>query len=322
MQSNVLITDSVSQNLWAIFVEDAWHPGKSWTVVMSGRADYHPLTSWQISPRSSLIFSPSPRHVFRVSIGTAFRNPAVTESHLAFPQTLAIKNPFNASIILETRGDLNLNAEKIVQVEASHIGRLGRLKTTTVGFHYRLKDLITPGQVAFVTEALPEILLRIPNINSGVEIRAWGGEISAELSLTNGVDVFANYSYQHLRRVNQTTDSVNTPPDHKFNSGFRTQWRGWTAYLWAHWVDEITWSDVSLDDLNNKGRVLDSYWLLNGRIAHSFSSTLKGFELSLEAFNLADRVHHQLLPARGAGQPGQNGEVIRRRFTGSLLYRF
>ena len=320
MRSNVYLSDRIAQNQWAVFLENAWGPVGSFSWVASARLDRHPLTGWVFSPRGSLIFSPAASQVFRLSAGTSFRNPSLTESYLAFAGDF--ETPLPVPVTLEVGGSPDLSPERMVQIEAAYTGRFGRLKASAVGFHYRLKDMIWLGRVKLVTEALPELRVRASSINDEAEIQAWGGELGAEVEVNRQAAVFGNYSFQRQQKTPDEGPAGNRPPAHKANGGVRFRGGGLTAGLWAHWVDRTYWSDVSLEVLTTQALRVDGYLLFNAHVGYRFSGRRKGVSVAVSAFNLLDHRHFQIIPERSETEPGQGGEVVRRRVTGTVSYRF
>src|SRR5262249_2893483 len=71
-----------SQDLWALFMDKTWQIAEPWTLNASARVDRHPFTPLQFSPRGSLMWTPVPEQVFRVSGGTSFRQPTLLENYL------------------------------------------------------------------------------------------------------------------------------------------------------------------------------------------------------------------------------------------------
>jgi len=82
------------QHLWAIYLQDEFKPVDKLAITVGSRYDSHPLTGNSLSPRASIVYSPTKSHLFRVSFGKAFRNPAFMESYLltSYSQTLSDLN--------------------------------------------------------------------------------------------------------------------------------------------------------------------------------------------------------------------------------------
>jgi outer membrane receptor protein involved in Fe transport len=320
VQSNVYKPGEVQQTQYALFAEHVWQPVSSWTVVSSGRWDRHSQTGWVFSPRTSLIFSPNAKHVFRLAAGSAFRNPTLTESYVM--QEQIIQTSFNVPVTLSVVGNPNLEPERVRQIELAHTGRFGPVRTTLVGFHYRLRNMIGVGQFLFVPEALPTLRAQAEYQNSIEDVEAWGGELGTEIEVVSGWVLFANYSHQHIRGDFEFQVAENGGPVHKFNGGVRLKHGGLSATLWGHWVGQTAWNDASAVNLDAQYTSIGDYFQLNMGVRYTFSEIMKGLSIGFQAFNMTNHTHFETLPARNKLEPGLGGEVMRRRVTGFLAYEF
>ena len=321
MRSNVYAPDRIDQNLWAVFFEHAWRPGERVSLVSSARLDWHPLTGQAFSPRSSLVFSPSAHQTFRVSAGSSFRSPTLTESYVSLTKTFRFPVAVPVEVRVDALGNQDLEPERMRMVEVAHSARFGPMKTTAAGYHYRLRHTITMGDPWLVTDAFPTIRVGTSYINLDGDVRAWGGEMGADVSVNRWVSASANYAYQRLEGKMDVQVSANGGPRHKLNGGVRVRSGGVTVALQAHWVGETLWNQIDMMGQTSTVKV-DGYGLLNGRIGYALSGRLKGLDVSLEAFNLTDHRHFEILPDTGEGALGQGGEIIRRRVTATVSYAF
>lgn len=315
------------QDLWALFLEDQWTISQKWSWMVSARVDHHPLTTTMFSPRSSLVWTPVSAQVFRLSAGESFRNPTLLENYLdatlSTPNSGAVfPNPPFTSFQSTTNGNPNLKPERMESIELAHNGQFGRLQTSLVGFHYKLKNIITSSPVSVTGLTPPAVSLFSSYVNSG-EVQAWGGEFGLNFKLTKDFSSFANYSYQNLHDSpgDQTTSLQS--PRHKANAGFLAKRNRVTGNLWVHWVDSTQWSSTlsggaTADDL----KPVSAYFLLNGNMSYAFSGRYQGLEIGISAFNLLNHGHYETLPAVDAAHPGQNGEIIRSRWLATASYKF
>ncbi|MFA6584705.1 MAG: TonB-dependent receptor, partial [Elusimicrobiaceae bacterium] len=134
------------QQLWALYLEDKWEISDQWSMLASGRLDGHPYTPIMLSPRASLIFSPVQEQVFRLSAGTAFRNPTLLENNINTVLETPLNDPllpFFTSVQTTTLGNRNLKSERIKTAELAHTGQFGSLTTRLAGFYYKLRKIIT-----------------------------------------------------------------------------------------------------------------------------------------------------------------------------------
>ncbi|MFI5349774.1 MAG: TonB-dependent receptor plug domain-containing protein, partial [Elusimicrobiota bacterium] len=81
------------QDLYAAYFENGWKPVDELNVVLSGRADHHPLAGWSLSPRGSVIYAPVPDHTFRLTASSAFRNPTLYEDYVTLVEDIPINAP-------------------------------------------------------------------------------------------------------------------------------------------------------------------------------------------------------------------------------------
>lgn len=325
VRSSLLEAGGADQDLWSLYFENEWAPREDWTFIASGRVDRHPLTPFAFSPRGSVIYSPSDAHVFRLSAGTAFRNPTAIESDMWITQVVPnpaggpLPNPPFTGINVLSSGSRGLAPEKMFQAELSHGGKIGPLRTTLTGFYYELKNIIRRSDLNLVGAVPPTARMTAGFENRG-GVRAIGFEAGAVAAVRPGLSLFANYSYQSLRDDDPSTQSAPAAPRHKVNAGASVKRGGLTAGLWAHWVDKTLWNRNPIGLPISYGQVPD-YLLLNGRVGYEFSGRWEGWEAGVAAFNLAARRHYEMLPASGT-QPGMNAEVVRSRWTGAVSYRF
>ena len=327
VRSKVLQSGLLSQDRWALFFEDQWKPADRWTVVASGRLDRHPLTPLGFSPRISVLFAPVDGQVWRLSAGTAFRNPTALESYLRFSQSVpnpaggALPNPPFTTINAALGGNPQVEPERMRQAEAAYSGRFGPVQTTATAFYYRLDGLIASTPEALVSAVPPTVNLTSSYFNHG-GTTALGFELGAEARPWSWLTAFANYSYQSLKDDDPSTQtSARSAPRHKVNAGFRTKRAGWTTSLWADWVDHTDWNAAQVGSPLSFSRV-PAYAMLSGRVGYAFSGAWDGLELAVSAFNMTDAKHYEILRSVSPILPGQSGEIVRSRWMGTVAYRF
>jgi len=325
--SKVFGNASPEQDLWSLFGEDQWKPAEHWTVVASGRFDRHPLTPLSFSSHGSVLWDFAPRQTLRLTAGTSFRNPTLLENYIQFtqglpnPGTPPLTNPPFSTLNVTTMGNRKLDPERMFQVELSHEARFGPVKTVVAGYYYRLRNLILSANPALVSAVPPNVDLQNSFVNAG-GTKALGVQGGFEARARTWLDLFANYSYQSLKDDNPdvVAHALNAPK-HKVNAGVRTRRRGLTTSLWADWVSATYWNINQTGSANVYGKVPD-YLLLNGRVGYAFAGKWDGLELAVSAFNLADKRHYEIAPPSSPVLPGQNGEIVRSRWLGTISYRF
>ena len=309
------------QDLWALFVEDTWEPSGNWNLVASGRLDHHSLSGYVFSPRGAVMYFPDERNTFKVSAGTAFRNPTLLENYIALTNSGPFSNsslPGFTSVNSVYNGSRDLDPEKMESMEASYDGRFRRLNVGLAVYAYTLHSLINTADPVFDLSGFP-VLGFTSNWDNTGSARAFGGEASAELRLGGGWRAFSNYSYFHASESGRHNDSHNSPM-HKVNGGFGLRNGILDGMLWAHWAGP-TWWDANSVGTSPDLRKVGSYLLLNASVGYKFRG-LEGLEARFKAFNFLENRHYEILPAVSASNPGQYGEKIGSRYALDLSYRF
>ncbi len=327
MRSTAFSPGLLQADLWSVFMEDRWDLADHWALTGSGRIDRHPFTPIAFSPRGSLVYTPVPQQVFRVSAGTAFRNPTLTENFIDVtlntpnPGT-SVPNPPISTIQTRTVGYRNLDPERIETVEIAHNGTFGRVKTTLAGFHYTLNNLIQSGNIQS-TSMTPPTLNVLSSFTNGGVISASGGEGGAEVALTPSLNSFANYSYQYLHQGSVDQSIALASPRHKANTGLRYKHKGLTGNISVNWVDRTLWPKASTANGTSPALApVNAYFLVNAHVGYAFPGRWNGLEMGVTAFNLLNHDHYEILPAQSPALPGQNGEIIRSLWSGSVSYKF
>lgn len=316
-RSNAFAGTSVQQDLWALFAEDQWTLIDHWALTASARMDRHPFTPLTVSPRASLVYTPVPDQTFRVSAGTAFRMPTLTENYVDLHLDTPIDAPPNTDVNTHIAGNRDLDPERIRTVEIAHSAQWGRLKTSLVGFHYVLNHLIESNAPETVGDVPPTVFAQSSFINTG-SVSAWGGEAGVECAFSSWLSGFGNYSYQNLRLDTISNIASGQSPRRKANVGIRAKKEGWTGNLALNWVDRTAWELTSISGPTGS---VNAYFLLSGHIGYAFRGAWQGWAVGLNAFNLLNHDHYEILPPQGIN-PGQNGEIIRQRLTATVSYAF
>lgn len=306
------------QDLYSLFAENTWEPSEKWSVITGARLDRNSLSGSAFSPRGSVLYFPDEKSVLRVTAGTAFRTPTLTENYISFTQTVPFSSPaypgINAVATI-TRGDRHLGPEKMKSVEAAYNGTFGRFKAGLLVYGYWIRDMIATGAPS-ASINFPTLVLTSTWINSG-RGRAIGGEAAAEYSLSREAKVFADYSYFHASQSGYRNNSRQSPM-HKINGGLNWARGRFSGMFWANWTGP-TWWDANLAGSGPDLRRVGSYLLLNTGLNYGLGG---GFEARLKAFNFLENRHYEVLPWRSASDVGQYGEIVGGRYALELSYRF
>jgi iron complex outermembrane receptor protein len=108
---------------WGVFVQDEIELNDSWRWVIGVRYDdIDPLKDSVVTPRTSLVYSLSDNHSFRVSYNQAFRTPSAINNYLG----VSILQPLAPGVaaIADAFGDILLTEEELTAYEIGYVGYL------------------------------------------------------------------------------------------------------------------------------------------------------------------------------------------------------
>ena len=273
------------QHLVGLFVQDEFKPIKQIILNAGIRFDLQDIEDnnkdlkdekkrYNISPRASFTFLPYEEHYLRLSVGTAFRNPAFFESDIrtvivpegdkSLKATLpggggSIPQPV-AKTGIDYYGNRDLDPEQIVTVDLGYGGRaFKKLRFSCDVFYEQLKDLILfTGSVQNFTRALdvrnndPDVVNHIFNFYNLVDARSYGFELSLDYQITSYLRLFANYSFQRIDLMNKDKiketlnisrdeDLPTVPeenPEHKLNAGMNLSVKKFKYNVYGHFVSK------------------------------------------------------------------------------------
>ncbi|MDQ1317484.1 MAG: iron complex outerrane recepter protein, partial [Candidatus Poribacteria bacterium] len=219
-----ILSDVDSQNIFSGYIQDQIRLFRSLRFTTGLRYDRHPLTGDNFSPRGSIVYTPVFGHAFRASAGRAFRNPSFVYSYASALYKISMPD-LPMTIDVKLHGNKELTPEWINSYELGYQGIFGaRLKGGIDLFYNKLDGLFEIKPV----ETYPEGALfpgspggvipsKVSALNSG-DVNAKGGEINANVSLTDWLSMQANYSYQYVTD-SKTGKRLEYTPIHKFNPG-------------------------------------------------------------------------------------------------------
>ena len=271
------------QHLVGTFAQDEFRPIKQIILNAGIRFDMQDIEDnnkdlkdekkrYNISPRASFTFLPYEEHYLRLSVGTAFRNPAFFESDIrtvivpegdkSLKATLpnggfSITQPV-AKTGVDYYGNRDLDPEQIVTVDLGYGARFfKKLRFDFDVFYEQLKDLILfTGSVQNFTRALDinnkdtDIVNHIFNFYNLVDARSYGFELALDYQITSYLRFFLNYSFQKIDLMNkdkikQTLNISNDDdlptvaeenPEHKINAGLNLVVRKFNYNVYGHFV--------------------------------------------------------------------------------------
>ncbi|WP_455371634.1 TonB-dependent receptor plug domain-containing protein, partial [Petrachloros mirabilis] len=314
LSSNV-ISEYSTENRLGFFVQDEWKVASPLTVSAGVRYDLDTFINPTISPRVTLLYTPSPDHTIRVSGSVAYRPPTLLEKKQNFLVTTSLPAP-PASVV----GGQNLTPEQIISYETGYQGWYWRhrLRVRIDAFYNHISDLIS-------TRNQSPVLASPVNDSGTADI--FGTEFGLEFLATKWLTGFANYSYQDIHQT-FTGRVQRAGPHHKFNVGLRGEWdNGMNAEAIFHYYGSTTYppgqsfttfSQPPLNLVSLPNPTVGAYNLLNLRAGYKFwkqkaaAGYLRDAEAAVSAFNtLNDK--HQEYPL---------GETIGSRVMGWLTVRF
>jgi len=290
------------ENHFSLFLQDQWDISRKVTLVLSYRADRHPLlaeegvTSGGIvhSPSGTLLYEFKPDHVLRLNLSSAFRAPTSIESY----GDLFAPNPTQPALGIRFQGSRLLHPEQIVTAEIGYRGRFGSFQPEVVTYAERVQNLITDGALRLpanpsqaVDPATGQYVIGYTGFeNEPGSFFGLGIELSGKWSPVDGVDLSLNYSFEKMFACSTTasnggcTSDLNPPSavsatlgntaQHKLNA--LALWRTRANFdlgLEIHYVSSVTWTERSFD-VSQPGGVLftpyglPAYTLVNGRVGY------------------------------------------------------
>ncbi len=256
-----------------VFLQDEMLLGDKVRWLVGARFDDIDPIGGVVSPRTSLLFSPSPGHTLRASYNRAFRAPSLVENYLeivlenvlplpAIPE-LGIPEPIDYLFPTFAVGDPGLREERLDAYEVGYVGALAEgIELSVSLYRSELTDAVDFfGALYYSSEnpppgwPLPDFVLDLPQlegqlpavftyrnvgrlVNKGVEL-GLDGRISGTWSW------FANYSYQDRPEVEgvSATD-VNIAPKNRFNLGAFYNRRRFFVSANINHSDDAYWADV------------------------------------------------------------------------------
>jgi iron complex outermembrane receptor protein len=176
---------------YAAFVQHEWEFRRGWTANLGLRFDESRNRSHFLAPRMALIYQRSPRTVYKLVAGIAFRNPTAYEQFYDDDGISQVPN-------------LRLQPERIQTVEGSMERKLGKKVTAVVNLHeYWLSNLI---------EAVPlsDGLLQYQNVS---RYRALGAEFELNAHTWKGLEISTSVVVVDLDKARAGADwPPNSPP--------------------------------------------------------------------------------------------------------------
>jgi len=259
------------------FIEDEILLGDRVRWVVGARYDkIDPLADAVLTPRTSVIFTPTPSHSVRVSYNEAFRTPSAINGYLDVT-ILQQLGPFFAPA--DADGNPLLAEEHLDAYEVGYVGAFGDglLLTAAVyrneiddSIDFYVRDVYGPANLPAPSPALPPAVIPCFNFGPGTGPAACpfgglAGLVPSDYSYRNlghtvnrGIELsleraagswtwFANLSWQDDPEIGGGVDpaEVNVAPTWRANVGLGRDSRGrmfWSTTV--NYQDEAYWADV------------------------------------------------------------------------------
>jgi iron complex outermembrane receptor protein len=280
-----------------------------------------------LSPRTTLMLTPTAGHTLRLSVNRAFRAPSFVNSFfdLSFLQAVDLGAAGAFHFPVTAVGNEQLEAERLTAYEVGYRAVFGRLAIGAASYVNRTAHMIQFTQVASYTSAAPPSGWPLPSAlldtlaatGQGLPLRFSyrnfdritdkGVELSLDARLTRSVDTFANYSWQATPRPEGFSISeINIPPAHRVNAGAGFNRGRYFGSGSVSYVGEAFWQDVEPRYVGTT----KSYVLVNaGAGVHSRDATMT---VAVRANNLFNAEVQQHI----------FGDVMKRSVTGEVRFAF
>jgi len=320
--------DRIYENHVNAFIQDEASAERV-RVVGSLRLDKHPLVPLNetVSPRGAMIVRVAPATSLRVSGGTAFRSPSALENYVDLNQPSSVDG-----VYVETLGDTELLPERVLTVEIGAHDESSDLHQADVALYVnQLERLINlraaePGIGGYQPEYDGFSAGNTGFVNEDASYVAYGAELEGRLFPVDGVDVYANATFQSTSRTTTDPESgeLVTEPDRatstvKVNAGamYRSPWRI-DLSTHASYLSEQEWRLRAFDA---QGQIVEVVEALPARVIIASRLAARPFpeealELSLSAWNLGALIGD----TRFREHP--KGQLIGGRLHGGVSYQF
>jgi outer membrane receptor protein involved in Fe transport len=261
-----------------------------WRATLGLRIDHQTLigNDFTVSPRVSVVFSPTPAHQLRIAFNKGYNNPSLIQNFAKFSLNGAALS-----------GNRNLDPERIDYGEVAYGGTIARwLRLFANAFIYRMTGSITLDQT-----------YQWQNSPSAAD--AYGGETGFEVAPNRALSGYAHYAYIHLSggpySMSEPTPPANLgSPVNKVTAGIRLN-MPMRIYLTA---DGQYFGSTEVARLNDSGMstmpppampptywttAIPAYVMLDARAGIVFDN---GLDFSIAGTNILNQTEAELLGAQ------------------------
>jgi outer membrane receptor protein involved in Fe transport len=321
-----LAPDDSFRSALGAFVEDqiTLTPRLTWSAGV--RVDKYDSFDTAVSPRSSLVFRPTPRQAVRIAFNRAFRAPSLLETFAEadFVNVIPLL-PGLPPVTFSTQvaGNRGVRPEVMRAIEAGYTVAIGRRASASVTVYQNsVKDKIRLAQVESYGPQLPPPGWPLPPafvpplpktltyLNVGT-VRDRGLELTGRAEWTQGVSTRASYVLQADTKATETDPNfplqLNRPPRQRATLSVVYEQARIRGSLNLIYSGSAYWSDVL--DPRFWGTTA-SYMMVNGLVAVPIGH--ESLELVIGGVNLANRPIKQHV----------FGDVLRRQVTAELRVKW
>jgi iron complex outermembrane receptor protein len=336
--------EGTSKDEYGVFLQDEILLGEKVRWLLGIRYDDVDPIDAVVTPRTSLLYSPVPRHTFRASYNQAFRSPSVINSYLDATILIDLA-PLPFLVPAHADGNAVLDEETLTAYEVGYVGTFGRTILSVAAYRNETEDSIDfftagvygPGNLPPVFDPAtgigipPSVLpcfLFAPGTfppcalvggglsglapsdfsyrNIGQTIDR-GVEFSIQQRVGDNWSWFFNASLQdepEFEGIPSVADQ-NQPPEWRGNFGLSYDQGNFFWSANANYQDEAYWADVPF-----AVGTTDSFTMVNAGIG----VRLMGEQLTLQVLgnNIFDEDVQQHF----------FGDIISRKITGQIGFRF
>lgn len=323
---------------WGAFVQGEIQLHEQLRWVISGRYDdIEPLEDAVFTPRTSLLFAPSPSHTFRLSYNAAFRTPSVVNNYL---DATILQQLGPLLVAADADGNIDLEEETLTAYEVGYVGTYdnGVILTLAVyrsetkdSIDFFVNDVYGPGNLPSPSPFLPPMVIPCFNFPPGTgpsacPLQGLAGLVPSDYGYRNigeitnqGVELalqqrraawnwFCNVSWQdepEIRGDGVDPAEVNIAPEWRGNLGVGYDVRKWFWSANVNYQDEAYWADVLFARAST-----DAFTQVNVALGARFLD--ERLTLQISGANVFDETVQQHI----------FGDFISRKVTGQLSWRF
>ncbi len=287
---------------FALNIENEFHLNDKFILFLGARGEYYTHLDYIGLGRGSFIYKPAANQSLRLTVASGYYIPSLfqhTNEGTAYPFAV---------------GNYDLKEEKISSYELNYYGQLSeKLKLNAAIFYNNYRNLIDN------TQSGP--------MQNVADANQKGGELGLKFLFCEQLSGFANYAYQTIQRDDFGDLSVD--PENKINIGFTAKLGKYTVSSTFHYVDRyyeiyLTSNPVFglIQDWTTGEAIpqkIDSYTTTNARVSYAPTDKI---ELAIAGYNIFNDRHYESNPPSELDGNWHNGDLIGRKISASISFKF